>query len=465
MLLRRFYHDGLALASYLLGCQATGAALVIDPNRDLDQYRAAAAEAGLQITAVTETHIHADFVSGARELAARTGARLYLSGAGPAAWQYAFAAEVGATLLHDGDTFAVGNVRVDVWHTPGHTPEHLSFLVTDTRTADRPMGIFTGDFVFVGDVGRPDLLERAAGVTGTADPGARALFGSLQRFRTLPDYVQVGPGHGAGSACGKALGAVPQSTVGYEVRFNWAFNIPDEAGFVTAVLAGQPEPPPYFAQMKRINRDGPARDPAAVPPYGTAADLRQAVAAGMPVVDVRPPARFAAAHWPGTLKLPAGVALLPWAGWLVPYDRPFGLIVDPAQRAAVQATLRLIGLDQVARVWEPTLVETEASAQIRREPATATRTRLGQSEVVVLDTRWADEYAAGHLPGSRNIPLGHLPERLAELPVDHPVLVYCAGGTRSPIAASLLTAHVHAPVIEMQDGFEAWQRAGFPVER
>ena len=229
MFFRQLYTDHLAQASYLVGCQQTGEALVVDPTRDLDQYLNLAAREGLRITAVTETHIHADFVSGARALAARTGARLYLSGAGPAAWQYAYAAEAGATLLRDGDAFTVGTLRLEVLHTPGHTPEHLSFLLTDTGSAATPMGIFTGDFVFVGDVGRPDLVEKAAGQAGTTEGAARQLYQSLQRFRALPEYLQVWPGHGAGSACGKALGAVPQSTVGYELRTNWTLEpVPDE---------------------------------------------------------------------------------------------------------------------------------------------------------------------------------------------------------------------------------------------
>jgi hydroxyacylglutathione hydrolase len=295
MLLRHLYNDQLAQASYLIGCGATGEALVVDPNRDIDQYLALAAREGLRIVAVAETHIHADFVSGARELAARTGARLYLSAAGPAEWQYAYAAEAGATLVRDGDRFMIGNVRIDVWHTPGHTPEHLSFLVTDTAGADAPMGIFTGDFVFVGDVGRPDLLERATGQANTMEAGARDLFRSLQRFRSLPAWVQVWPGHGAGSACGKALGAVPQSTVGYETRFNWAFAIADEQPFVAAVLAGQPEPPAYFARMKKINKEGPQPVGAlGLPDAWQPERLLSERAAGTPIIDTRPADRFVA---------------------------------------------------------------------------------------------------------------------------------------------------------------------------
>ena len=243
MLLERFYDDKLAQASYLVGCAATGEALVIDPHRDVAQYVRAAEAEGLRITHVTETHIHADFVSGSRELAQRTGATLLLSAEGGSDWQYAFAREAGAVLLRDNDVFRVGNIAVRVLHTPGHTPEHLSFMITDTASTDRPMGVFTGDFVFVGDVGRPDLLERAAKMRGTMEVGARALYRSLQAFKRLPDYLQLWPGHGAGSACGKSLGAVPSTTVGYERIANWGFADMTEDRFVEAVLAGQPEPP------------------------------------------------------------------------------------------------------------------------------------------------------------------------------------------------------------------------------
>src|SRR5919112_1405604 len=201
MFFRRFYDDQLAQASYLVGCQTAGEALVVDPNRHLEPYLRVAEAEGLRITHVTETHIHADFVSGARELAHRAGARLYLSNAGGSDWSYQYAAQSDATLIGDGSEFRVGAVQITVMHVPGHTPEHLTFLVTDTETASEPMGALTGDFIFVGDVGRPDLLERAANAGGTMEAGARQLFRSLQRFRALSDYLQIWPGHGAGSVC------------------------------------------------------------------------------------------------------------------------------------------------------------------------------------------------------------------------------------------------------------------------
>ncbi|RMF77646.1 MAG: MBL fold metallo-hydrolase, partial [Planctomycetota bacterium] len=254
MFVERIYDTQLAQAAYLIGCQRTGDAIVIDPERDIDRYIHAAAANGLRITAVTETHIHADYLSGTRELAEATAATVYLSDEGDADWKYQWLDhKIGGgsyphQLLHDGDTFDVGNVRFQAVHTPGHTPEHISFLVTDLGGgANEPIAIATGDFVFVGDLGRPDLLETAAGQTGAKEPSARRLYASLQSFLKLPDYLQVWPAHGAGSAWGKALGAIPQTTVGYEKRFSPAIRAAEsEDAFVSAILAGQPEPPLYF---------------------------------------------------------------------------------------------------------------------------------------------------------------------------------------------------------------------------
>jgi hydroxyacylglutathione hydrolase len=353
MIVERFFDEKLAQTSYLIGCAATGEALVMDASRDVEQYVNAAARQRLAITHIAETHIHADFVSGSRELAERTGGRLHLSDEGGADWRYGFATEYDAVLLKDGDTFDVGNVKVDVLHTPGHTPEHLSFVITDTAAADRPMGVLTGDFIFVGDVGRPDLLEKAAGVAGTMEAGARTLFGSLQRFkRDMPDYVQIWPGHGAGSACGKSLGAVPQSTLGYEKLFNWGLAAETEEEFVAGVLAGQPEPPKYFAQMKRMNRAGPpVLGHRELPARLSASQLRPLPGNAGLVIDTRHARDFAAGHVPGTISIPLNRSFSTWAGWLVPYHRDFHLIIDhECEHCLAEAMhdLSMIGLDRVA---------------------------------------------------------------------------------------------------------------------
>ena len=260
MFFRRVSDDLLAQYGYLIGCQRTGEAIVIDPERDIDRYVELARSEGLEIVAVAETHIHADFLSGAREFAEQYGTKLFLSDEGGPDWgsEWARKGSYDVRFLHDGDRFRIGNVELRALHTPGHTPEHLSYFVTDLGSgSNEPMGIASGDFVFVGDVGRPDLLETAAGVVGAQDPSARTLYASVLRFLQLPDHLQVWPGHGAGSVCGKAPGAVPQSTVGYERRHSPALAHRSEEEFVDFILEGQPEPPLYFARMKELNREGP----------------------------------------------------------------------------------------------------------------------------------------------------------------------------------------------------------------
>jgi hydroxyacylglutathione hydrolase len=474
MFLRRFYDEQLAQASYLLGCQATGEALVVDPNRHVEPVLAAAAAEGLRITHVTETHIHADFISGARELAERAGARLLLSGEGGEAWRYRYAADAAAETLCDAGRFMVGRVAVDVRHTPGHTPEHLMFVVTDTASATEPMGALTGDFLFVGDVGRPDLLERAAHVAGTAETSARQLFRSLQRLAELPDWLQVWPGHGAGSACGKALGAVPQSTLGYERRFNWAFGIDDEAAFVRAVLAGQPEPPPYFAEMKRINRDGPrVLGARKLPARVDAGALARALAEGAAVVDTRPAKEALERAVPGALNIPANRAFTGWAGWLLPYDRDLYLIVGDPSDASVEPLLRGlagIGLDRVAGVAGPEVIDAwpETQGPLQHVPAIdrqALAPAVDARSVAVVDVRTAAEWTAGHLPGAIHVPLGELPSRLDEVPTDRPVVVHCQAGGRAAIAASVLRAGGVADVRVYGGGYVEWSAAGLPTSK
>lgn len=472
MFLRRFYDDGLAQASWMIGCQKTGDAIVIDANRDIGQYLETADAEKLRITQVTETHIHADYVSGSRELARATGATLLLSAEGGPEWQYAFAAADGARLLRDGDRIKVGNIRIEVMHTPGHTPEHLSFLVTDTAAASEPIGIVTGDFVFVGDVGRPDLLEKAAKVANTMEAGARQLFRSLERFRALPDFIQVWPGHGAGSACGKALGAIPTSTVGYEKRFNWGVATTDEATFVQMVLEGQPEPPLYFAEMKRINRDGPAiLGGFPSPTAGDRDALERALAAGTVVIDTRPAAVFGAGHVPGTLNIPLNKSFSTWAGWLVSYDIDIQLIADDARAMATAVReFAMIGLDRVTG-WYPSAVVTawrDAGRHLGTiatlEPATLAP-RLAAGAVTLLDVRNRSEWEAGHLPHAHHIPLGHLAARLAEVPRDRPIVVQCQGGARSAIAAAHLQRLGVSEVHDLLGGFQRWAAEGHEVVR
>ncbi len=461
MLLRYFYDDRLAQASYMVGCARTGEALVVDPMRHIQPYLDMAKKEGLHITHITETHIHADFVSGARELAAATGAQIHLSDMGPAEWKYAYADDPHVILVRDGDSFKVGNIKIDVLHTPGHTPEHLSFMVTDTAGADKPMGVFTGDFIFVGDVGRPDLLEEAAGQTGTKVPGAKQQFASVQRFKALPDYLQIWPGHGAGSACGKALGAVPSTTLGYEKLFNPAFQFSDEAAFVEWLLSGQPEAPRYFAQMKHVNKVGPVllRD-LPTPTFGDRAALEALLAEGAFVADLRPASDYVAAHLVGTISLPAtSNSYLTYLGWLVDYQRPaYFILADVRQLADVLIALRSIGVDHVPTVFAADVIQPQDAA-LPTMSAAELAERLPQNGIIVVDVRNESEYCEKHIAGAQHVMLGRIPQRLSDLPRDHTIVTQCASGYRSQIAASLLRAHGYHNVINLRDGVAAWSAA------
>ena len=464
MILRRLFDDKLAQASYLVACDHARVALVVDPNRNISQYLDAAAADNVRIVAVTETHIHADYVSGSRQLAAATGAQLYLSGAGGADWQYAFAESAGAEILTDGYTFNVGDVRVEAVHTPGHTPEHMTFLLTDTAVAEEPMGALTGDFIFVGDVGRPDLLERAAGFAGTMEAGARQLFKSLREFKKRPDYLQIWPGHGAGSACGKALGAMPQSTLGYERLFNWALAEEDEQRFVDEVLTGQPEPPAYFARMKKVNRDGPGEVSPITPPVADAAMVTRSRNA---VVDTRSAQDYANGHIRNSINVPRNKSFLNWAGSLLPYDDDLVFIgsSSEADRSSLARDLALIGLERIAGVFPAESIGDLAASgeELIRTRQASLRETTGKG-ALILDVRSRSEFSEGHMPNGINIPLSELPRRLAEVPPGE-IVVHCQGGSRSLIAASILQQAGRDDVSNLVGGFAEWERSGRPVER
>lgn len=459
MFVQRFYDDRLAQAAYLIGCQQTGEAIVIDSPRDPSAILAVADREEFRITRVSETHIHADFVSGSRELAAATGATLLLSAEGGKDWQYAFAASDGATLLHDGDTIRLGGIRLDVRHTPGHTPEHIVFVVTDTVRGNEPVAMVSGDFIFVGDVGRPDLLEKAAKVAGTMVDSARQLFHSLKATADLPDHLQIWPGHGAGSACGKALGAVPTSTLGYERRTNWAFGIDDEDQFVTTVLDGQPTPPSYFARMKQVNRDGPTilGPRAAIPVMPV--DAVPAAARDGVVIDVRPGAEYRLAHLPGTLSLPLIKAFTTWAGWLLDADRDVVVIAETASRAnEARTALASIGIDRVTGWVDAGSIAGHADARASTVgEVTAAEQLIGDGRTVI-DIREPSEWSSGHIPGAVHHPLGRIEETLADLPRDTPVAIHCQGGTRSGIGASVLERMGFTDVMDLPGGYRGWAK-------
>ncbi|PAP75097.1 MBL fold metallo-hydrolase [Rubrivirga marina] len=473
MLFRQIADPKLAQYAYLIGCQKTGQALVVDPERDVDRYLAAAAEEGLTITHVAETHIHADFLSGAQALAEATGARLFLSAEGEdAGWGSAWAQDRDdVTFLRDGDTFEVGNIEVRAVHSPGHTPEHLSYLVTDHGGgASTPMGIASGDFVFVGDLGRPDLLESAAGQAGAQEPAARALYESVQRFLELDDQIQVWPGHGAGSACGKSLGAIPQSTVGYEKDYNGAIDAArrGEEAFVETILDAQPEPPLYFGRMKRLNRDG-------VPPLA-ALPMPRALApgelAGLPegavVVDTRADrSAFMADHLPGALYAPFDKQFNTTVGsYVTDPETPVVLLIAEADVEEAVRDLVRIGLDQVPAyaTFETLAAHVQGGGETASIPEVDFEAVLDrEAGAAVLDVRRQAEFEAGHVPGATNVAHTRLADRLGEVPEGSPLYVHCQSGVRSAVASALLAREGH-DVVYVNDGFPHYREIADTVE-
>lgn len=456
MYFEHIYEKGLAQASYLIGCQATGDAIVIDPRRDVDIYLEIADRENLRITHVTETHIHADFLSGSRELAARTGAEILLSDEGGNDWQYQF----DHTPLKDGNKFKVGNLIFEVLHTPGHTPEHISFLLTDSAASTEPVMIFTGDFVFVGDVGRPDLLEKAAGIKGTQKVGAEQMFESLKKFKLLKDHVQVWPGHGAGSACGKALGAVPSSTVGYEKFVNWALQFDEKNSFVEALLEGQPEPPKYFAMMKKLNKTGPAilggiPHPARL----TLTQFKDAVEENITIIDTRDKFAFAGGHIGGSLNIQDNSTFTTWIGWMLDYNEKFLLIAPEHRIEELTKSLIRIGLDNIygyfpnLESWANVGHELDVINQIT---CTNLRKKIDSEKVQVIDVRGASEYKTGAVDNALNIHVGSLPENLDKIRKDIDVVVHCATGDRSSIACSYLKKKGFDNVINLTGGYQHW---------
>ncbi|CAM3784246.1 Hydroxyacylglutathione hydrolase [Deinococcus saxicola] len=460
MYFKRIYNSDLAQASYIIGCQKNGTAIVIDPTRNARQYITLAQQEGLKITHVTETHIHADYLSGSRELAEQTGAALLLSDEGGPDWSYAFAHQA----LHDGDTIVLGNITLKVLHTPGHTPEHLSFLITDGARGDEPGILLTGDFVFVGDLGRPDLLDEAAGGTDTRFEGAKQMFASLRdKFLTLRDFVQVWPGHGSGSACGKALGAVDSTTVGYERALSWwspLVQSGNESAFVDELLAGQPDAPAYFGRMKTQNKAGPALlgtpEPLA---QLTTAQVEQTLAVGTRVLDARSREDFQQGALPGSIHLPAGKTFETWAGWLLDPEHDYVLVASDADEAeALRQRLWMVGVDRVTgfiNSFDGLTLESQAAVPVDQIP--------NLQDAYILDVRAKSEYAAGHLPDAHQLHAGRLMTHLDELPRDQQIVVHCQGGARSAAAVSLLRAEGFDNVTELAGGYEAWANQAEPA--
>ncbi len=464
MFFQHIYDKSLAQASYFIGCQKEGVAAVIDAKRDVDTYLEIAKANNMVITHIFETHIHADFLAGSRELAKLTGAKLYLSDEGGPGWEYEFAHEG----LKDGDKVKVGNLTIDVMHTPGHTPESISFLLTDNPASKEPVMFFTGDFVFVGDIGRPDLLEKAAGMMGTKEAGAKDMYESIKRFESLPDFLQVWPGHGAGSACGKALGAVPSTTVGYEKNRNWAFQYAgNEAGFVQYLLEDQPEPPKYFAMMKKLNKvDRPLLTEVPKLTKISADVLKENMAKGMKLLDARNKTEFAAGYIPGSINIQGNNSFATWAGWFLKYDESFMLLADESQLDDLTRKLMRIGLDNIFGYVPSISVYTDAGGsldKVNNISLEETKKLINNNGVQVVDLRGASEYKTAHIAKAENIFVGTLPDHLDEVKKDRKVIIHCQSGDRSSIAYSILAKNGFTNIVNFSGGMNEWVNEGEPV--
>lgn len=451
MFFEQIFEEKLAQYAYLIGCQQNGEAIVIDPMRDIERYEELAAKHNLTIVAAAETHIHADYLSGVREFAAK-GAKVYVSDEGDADWKYEWVlnGDYKHHLLKDGDTFSIGNIKFRAIHTPGHTPEHMIYEVTDGATTDEPMGLISGDFVFVGDVGRPDLLETAAGQVGSMEDSAKVMYNSVKKFKDFPEYLQLWPGHGAGSACGKALGAVPESTVGYEQRFNNSIKAAiTEQDFVRFILDGQPEPPLYFARMKRDNKLGPKV--LGTLPNPVKISLQKLIDAKQSnnsvVVDTRlDREEYMRFHLEGSIYAPLNKSFNTVVGSYVTEEKDIYLIIDEENVREAVVDLVRIGLDNVKGFVNPSELEAYQKeggnvASIESINFEQVDELLQDDDYLVLDVRKKSEFDEGHLPGAINIAHTRLLDRIVEVPTDKTLLVHCKSGARSSAAVSLLEQH------------------------
>ena len=464
MIFERFYLPCLAHASYLVGDEETGTAAVIDPQRDTDQYVAFAAEHALKIRHVFLTHFHADFVAGHLELAKHSGAAIYLGASAKASYPF--------TPLRDGAVVEFGRVRLEALETPGHTPESISLVVYDLSARDaKPYAVLTGDTLFVGDVGRPDL-RAALGWSATELAGM--LYDSLHtKLLALPDESLVYPAHGAGSLCGKAIGAEAFSTLGEQRRSNYALQPMSRDTFIGVVTGDQPYAPAYFTYDAVLNSQArPTLDQSlarGMKPL-TLDDLLELRATGAQLLDTRDTVEFAAAHFAGSINIGLSGHYATWAGSVLDRKNPIAIIADPGRETEAAIRLGRIGFDHVAGF----LADGMRSLESRRD-LTVSTTRLSapfaaellasKQPPLAVDVRMEREYEERHIAGSLSIPLNQLVERLDSLPRDRPLLVYCAAGYRSSIGTSLLQHHGFDDVSEISGGIEGWHAAGLPVVR
>ncbi|HEX2809853.1 MAG TPA: MBL fold metallo-hydrolase [Kineosporiaceae bacterium] len=460
----QYYLDCLSQASYLIGDTTTGQAVVVDPRRDVGEYLDDAAAAGLRIVGMINTHFHADFLSGHLELAKATGAWI---GYGRVAQ-----AEFEIRSLADGERIVLGDVVLQIMETPGHTPESISVLVFEHADDQVAYGVLTGDALFIGDVGRPDLL---ASIGVTADELGVQLYDSIQhKLMGLPDAVRVFPAHGAGSACGKNLSTERQSTIGQQRVLNYACQPMTEDRFVALVTAGQPSAPDYFVYDAILNRkDREVYDADAPIRPLDGAELDAALARGAVLLDARDVLEFAGGHLTGSINVPADGRFAETAGMVLRPDREVVLIAPEGRQAEVAVRLARIGFDQVTGYLpDPEALLVARAGQVERASRltpvqlaelTAADAPETPETPVVLDVRNIGEREGGYIPGSVHIPLAELARRAEEIPAGRPVVAYCAGGWRSSVAASLLRHTGHQDVSDLLGGFAAWQAMNEPV--
>ncbi len=454
MYFAQYYLDCLSQASYLVGDETTGRAVVVDPRRDVEEYVADAAAHGLRIVGIINTHFHADFVSGHLELAKATGAWIGYGAAGRAAF--------AVRPLHDGERISLGEVTVEIMETPGHTPESISVLVYEHADDETAYGVLTGDALFIGDVGRPDLL---ASVGVTADELGRALYHSVQtKLMGLPDAVRVFPAHGAGSACGKNLSTERQSTIGAQRAENYACQPMSEAEFVEVVTEGQPSAPAYFSYNASLNKqDRPVRELDAAATALSDEQVAAALADGALVLDARPAAEYSAGHLRGSVSVPADGRMAETVGMVVAPDRRVVLLAANGDEQQAATRLARIGFDQVVGyVPDPEGYLVRNADRVERASrltAAAAESALRDNDVQLVDLRNAGELSIGAVPGAVHIPLPELTARLGELDPARPVLLYCAGGWRSAVGASVLRAHGFTDVSDLLGGYGAWSLA------
>ncbi|MGG6294158.1 MBL fold metallo-hydrolase [Leptolyngbya sp. AN02str] len=460
LVLEQINSEGLAHLSYLVGDDKAGVVAVIDPRRDVDVYLQRSRELGVRITHILETHIHADFVSGAHELKARTGAPIY----GGKSDDYQFELH----QLTEGDELHLGNVTLRALHTPGHTPEHVSFLISDAKQGQESFGIFTGDTLFNLDVGRPDLMGG-----GTERKLAAALYQSLfHKFLPLGDRIEVYPSHGAGSSCGKSIGDRRQSTIGNERIFSPAFKERSEAEFVEWIMSEMPEPPRHYARLKKVNAKGaPIKgDVPILPPLSPQEFQQRMQEDNTIVIDARSILAFGGGHIPGAINIALRPEFPNWIGWMIDPEHKILLVLE-SERGVTLASQQLfrIGYDNVIGYLHNGMTSWQNAGLPLEHTGEWTVHELNeyrhQANVTVLDVRGDDEYQHGKVPGAKHIYVPHLTQHLDELDKDHIIATYCGSGYRASIAASLLQQHGFEQVMNVPGSWNAWKAAKLPVQQ